>query len=581
MDRRLILALTLGVGVILLSNVLFPPAPTPAKGAAASASAPRGGAASPAASAPVGTSGTASGGVAGGTTPDATTAPVAATVAPVVPETIIVSTPRASFRFSSVGATLIGAELRDYASLRRAKTASAEAPRVELARPGQPLLGYALVVPGDTISLRAVPFAVTQRDSAGARLVSFAGTATSRAGATAAVTLTYAVALDTAMSYRTQVRATVSGLAGSPYLLIDMPRGLALSEADSGEALTHSAYSWLKRGGDANSMALTKLDPQTAEDSAERRIEPGPHAWVVSKSKYFMVGVLGPDAQQTPFAEVNFFGGIETPAGRPYNSATVVTELRGGNAAWELFVGPLEWRRLVGMGREFENANPYGGFMQGIIQPFATITMRILLWMKSATQLNYGWVLVIFGVAIRVILWPLNQSAMRSQLRMQRVAPELQAVQQKFKGDPQKMQAEVMKVYAAHGLSPFSTFSSCLPMLLPMPVLFALFFVFQNTIEFRGVSFLWLPDISMKDPYYIIPLAMGATMFLMSWIGMRNAPPNPQAKLMGWMMPVMFTVLFLNFASGLNLYYTVQNLAALPQQWLLAMERGKEQGRTT
>ncbi|HTE47264.1 MAG TPA: YidC/Oxa1 family membrane protein insertase, partial [Gemmatimonadaceae bacterium] len=113
----------------------------------------------------------------------------------------------------------------------------------------------------------------------------------------------------------------------------------------------------------------------------------------------------------------------------------------------------------------------------------------------------------------------------------------------------------------------------CLPMLLPMPVLFALYFVFQNTIEFRGVQFLWLPDISLRDPYYIIPVVMGASMFLLSWIGMRGMPPNPQTKMMSYMMPVMFTVMFLNFASGLNLYYAVQNIAALPQQWIISRER--------
>jgi YidC/Oxa1 family membrane protein insertase len=108
-----------------------------------------------------------------------------------------------------------------------------------------------------------------------------------------------------------------------------------------------------------------------------------------------------------------------------------------------------------------------------------------------------------------------------------------------------------------------------------MPVLFALYFVFQNTIEFRGVHFLWLPDISLRDPYYITPLLMGVSMLVLSWIGMRTAPPNPQAKIMGYMMPAMFTIMFMNFASGLNLYYAVQNLVAIPQQWLLTRERAK------
>jgi YidC/Oxa1 family membrane protein insertase len=106
-----------------------------------------------------------------------------------------------------------------------------------------------------------------------------------------------------------------------------------------------------------------------------------------------------------------------------------------------------------------------------------------------------------------------------------------------------------------------------------MPILFALYYVFANTIAFRGVSFLWLPDISAADPYFIIPLVMGVTMFALSWIGMRGTPPTPQTRMMSYMMPVIFTVMFFRLASGLNLYYAVQNLAALPQQWMLARER--------
>ena len=164
---------------------------------------------------------------------------------------------------------------------------------------------------------------------------------------------------------------------------------------------------------------------------------------------------------------------------------------------------------------------------------------------------------------------------MRASLKMQAVQPELQAAQQKYKNDPPKLQAEMMRIYKAHDMSPFSTLSGCLPAIIPMPVLFALFFVFRNTIEFRGVPFLWLPDISLHDPYYILPLLMGVSMFVLSWIGMRGAPPNPQAKMMMYMFPVIMTVSLWKFASGLNLYYTVQNLAALPQQWLIARERQK------
>jgi YidC/Oxa1 family membrane protein insertase len=112
-------------------------------------------------------------------------------------------------------------------------------------------------------------------------------------------------------------------------------------------------------------------------------------------------------------------------------------------------------------------------------------------------------------------------------------------------------------------------------MLIPMPVLYALYYVFQNTIEFRGVSFLWLADISQKDPYYILPIVMGISMFLLSWIGLRASPQNSQAKMMAYAMPLGMTFLFKNFAAGLNLYYAVQNMAALPQQWMIAQERAK------
>ena len=158
---------------------------------------------------------------------------------------------------------------------------------------------------------------------------------------------------------------------------------------------------------------------------------------------------------------------------------------------------------------------------------------------------------------------------------MQRLQPELTAVQAKYKSDPQKQQAEIMRIYKDHGMSPLSPLSGCLPALIPMPVLMALFFVFQNTIEFRGVPFLWLPDISLRDPLYVLPIVTGASMFLLSWIGMRNMPKNPQATMMLYLMPGMFTMFLLSTASGLSIYYLVQQIAAIPQQWLIANERSK------
>jgi YidC/Oxa1 family membrane protein insertase len=165
---------------------------------------------------------------------------------------------------------------------------------------------------------------------------------------------------------------------------------------------------------------------------------------------------------------------------------------------------------------------------------------------------------------------------MRTSLKMQQLQPDLQAVQNRYKDNPEKQRLEMMEVYKKHGMSPLSQITGCLPMFLPMPVLFALFFVFQNTIELRGVSFLWFGDLSSHDPLYILPVLMALSMYLLSWMGMKNSPPNPQAKMMSYMFPAMFLFFMWRVAAGLNLYYATQNLAALPQQWLLTRQRAKQ-----
>ncbi|HEX5581519.1 MAG TPA: YidC/Oxa1 family insertase periplasmic-domain containing protein, partial [Gemmatimonadaceae bacterium] len=470
-----------------------------------------------------------------------------------------VTTDLAVYRFSNIGAAPVSAEMRKYSSLRGGERGEA----VELSRDGAPLLRYRLVVPGDTILLDRVPFrlsrgAAAADSAAGAPLVYDASVSGAQ------VRIAYSVVPE---SYQLRVQGSVSGLPGRAFLLVDMPTGLRSAEADLADDLRHYAVAYKPTGDDAKGIGFGKLDP------GERQIVDRTLSWVAVKSKYFLVGLLSPEA--SPFVEVQVTGGPRTAKEATDAATTVVTPIKDGGFAFNVYAGPQEWRRLVAVGRDFENVNPYGGWLQGIVQPFSTLVMRVLLWLKDTTQLNYGWVLVIFGVAVRLIMWPLNQKAMRSTIKMQRLQPELQAVQKLYAKDPQRQQQEIMKVYKAHGMSPFSPLAGCLPMLIPMPVLFALFFVFQNTIEFRGVPFLWLTDISLKDPYYILPLLMGLTTFLVSWIGMRGTPPNPQAKMFTYVMPAALTLFLANMAAGLHIYYTVQNLAAIPQQWIIARERAK------
>ena len=556
MDRRFLLAIVLTIGVIVLSNYLFPPARSVTRAAGAdsttaSAAAPSGGAARAPAVTPPAASQAVSPAIRGG---------VATSGASVRAESVTVRTARASMVFTSLGAAPLAVTLDDYKRLGGRRGA----PELATIRaPGAPLLQYAVLSAGDTVRFDLVSFTVRRSNEGGRQTLDFRG---SERG----ITLNVRYQFDTthAGAYRVHTRASVEGAPTNAFLRLELPRGFESQETKPDEDATHLSYAFKPVKRSASSIAFSKPDP------GEMKLESGPFTWLAAKNKYFVVGLVS-DSLRTSFEELHVTGRDRVNKLATAAEAQVFAALAKGPVEFDLYAGPQDWERLREVGREFENVNPYGGWLQGAVQPFATIVMRVLLWMKRTTGLSYGWILIVFAIAVRLILWPMNQSAMRSSLKMQRLQPELQATQEKYKGDPQQLQQEMMKVYKAHNMSPLSPLMGCLPLLIPMPILFALFFVFQNTIEFRGVSFLWLPDISLADPFYVFPVLMAASMYVLSWLGMRNAPPNPQAKMMSWLLPGMMLVMFLNFASGLTLYYFVQNLAALPQQWLIASERSK------
>lgn len=563
MDKRFFLALMLTAVVIVVTPLLFPSATRRAPATVVTDSTRQTGIHTDSASRIPGNTSAASTGssglsrvppVAKPVEQQPSTTPGAASAAA---DTNIVKTSQFTYAISSLGAAPVSVVLDSYPSRRPgALSHSAELihTRTELAR-------YRLAFGSDTIALDTVAFQGTESASlAGAPVLTYTARTTGHD-----VRIIYSFVPD---SFLVRVSGAISNAPASSVLLIDLPRSLESNEADTTEDVGHLAVSFRTSRGDVTSVGFGKLD------TAKVRIEPGPLDWVAIRNKYFLVAYRAIDKH--PFTVLRMQGEPKVGKVTPTTNATVALPLSTtGTTAFDIYAGPQDFQRLQRLGNDLDEVNPYGGWIHGAVQPFVTIVMRALLWMKHTTQLSYGWVLVLFGVLIRLALWPLNQRAMRTSIVMQRLQPELQAVQKKHKDDPKRQQEAVMGVYKEHGMSPLSPLMGCLPMLLPMPVLYALYFVFMNTIEFRGVPFLWLPDLSMRDPYYITPLLMGVSMFVMSWIGLKGAPSNPQAKMMSYMMPVVLTALFLNFASGLNLYYAVQNVAALPQQWLLARERAK------
>ena len=554
MDKRFFLALFLSLIVIAISQLLFPPpkpVPNP-RGAIAkdSSSAPKAAASSTETLVTKAPTVTPSQGQAA-VVPSKTAAPGAA-------ETTAVSTPKATYTFSNIGAAPVSIVMRDY------KNRSPSGGLVDLAVAGSPLLRYRLVMPADTADLASVPFSLSRtKNINGEEILSYKALVKNLP-----ISITYTVPTDTTASYAIRVEGRVEGIQGQSYLITELPKSLQPTEADTVGDHRTLAYSFKPQRDHARSVLFSGLDP------GEKTLEAGPLNWVAVKNKYFVFGILAP-TNGTPFSEVTLTGGPRTSKIATTAAASAVQAIRNNTFSFDVYAGPQESQRLMRMGRDFDHVNPYGWrFLQSVVHPIASKVIQALLWMHNRLRLSYGWVLVILGILVRLALWPLNQSTMRSSLKMQELQPKLAAAQKKYK-DPVQQREAIMKVYHDAGVSPFAGLTGCLPALLPMPILFALFFVFQNTIEFRGVPFMWLHDISVKDPFYVLPLLMGASMYVLSWIGMRNAPPNPQAKMMGYMFPVMMTVVLLNMASGLNLYYTAQNIAALPQQWLLARERAK------
>lgn len=429
--------------------------------------------------------------------------------------------------------------------------------KVKLEIPGQPLIKYLLVTNNGTrIDLSGVVFNVVNDRN----IVTYTATIDGKP-----VTIRYDFVAD---SHVARVTGSVGGMEGG-YIVASMPTTLPVTEKDTIKDFNELAYVYFSKREGATRVSFKSLDP------GEKLTVTEPINWLAVKNKYFVFGLLaGKDSSS--FAETTITGGPRTSSVATNAEAQLVVPIKGGNFNFDMYAGPQEWKRLNSMGRDFDQVNPYGwAFLRGFLQPIATGVIRLVLWMHSNLNLSYGLVLICLGLLVRIVLWPLNQSTMRSSLKMQELQPELQAVQKRHKDNPLLQREEIMKVYKAHGTSPMAPVLGCLPMLLPMPILLALFFVFQNTIEFRGVPFLWVPDLSTHDPYFIWPVMMAASMFVLSWIGARNAPPNPQTKMMMYFMPGMMLLFFWKMAAGLNLYYAAQNLASLPQQWLISREQAK------
>ena len=565
-SRRFLLAVILMIAVMVVTNVLLPP-PPPLETGAVTDTATVSAQPQPPGATPTDTqAGLARppAGIAG----DPSAAPVpadtqaaadsAGVTAQLPDDTISVRSPIYDFQIATRDASLAGARLLEFSTLHEGR----EDEPVQLSPADVPgLFSYRLRIGNRDIPFSSLGF--TAVPDSGLRMDGDAGPQTlqltQQSGDDFGVDVAYTFDPD---RYLIDVRMVVTGGNGqTPNLFITMPRSLAMNEENVADDERALAYVVNNEREGINSMRLRSIDTE--------RVESGPLLWAAVKNKYFVTAAL-----QHPQSPIGFGGLTATPLPQENAAHMEVTLLPAadGAFAFRLFIGPQEPQRLAELGNNFQDVNPFGWrAFRPILRPLGHGIQWALYGMHDLLGIGYGWVLVLFGVIIRLLLWPLNAKAMRSQMKNMEIQPKLKEIQARYKSEPEKLQKEMLRLYREEGFNPMG---GCLPMLIPLPILITLFFVLQSTIAFRGVSFLWLPDLSRADPLYILPILLGLSMYAMQWLSSRSMTEvNPQMKFMLYAMPAVMTVIFLNFASGLNLYYTAMNFASIPQQVQIMRER--------
>ncbi len=278
--------------------------------------------------------------------------------------------------------------------------------------------------------------------------------------------------------------------------------------------------------------------------------------WVAQEDKYFFAGLVPLGVKATGKVWRAPSGEVLTGINLPQGENRIL-----------LYAGPKEHERLKQYGVELEYIIDFG---------FFSILARPLFWILKFLYRyigNYGWAIILLTIIVRVPFIPIMNRGQKSMKKLQALQPKMNEIRQKYKKDPQKMQKEMMELYKKYKVNPMS---GCLPLLIQIPVFFALYKVLLIAIELRGAPFMfWIQDLSEKDPYYILPIVMGITMFIQQKMTPTGAG-NPQQQKVMQFMPIIFTFLFLSFPSGLVLYWLVSNLLSIIQQYYVNKKLAKE-----
>jgi len=312
-----------------------------------------------------------------------------------------------------------------------------------------------------------------------------------------------------------------------------------------------------------------KLERVTAQKAGDWKVLDAPRAWAGVEGQYFATA-FAPEKQPARFA----LFGRERSEERPEEVG--VAWAPGGDGTARLFVGPKSYDLLRGIDSELRlglRRLVDFGFFEFIAVPL----FLSLKWLSRHLR-SFGLAIIVLTVAIKVAFYPITQGAMikmrRLQKQMKRLQPKIQHLKEQYArktksiDNRQKMNQEMMELYRREGVNPMAGMGGCLPLLLQIPILWALYSLLSAAIELRRAPFLYLEDLSARDPYFITPIIMGATM----WIQQRmsgTAVPDAAQRMVLNLMPLFMTWVFKDFPSGLVLYWLVNNLLGIGQQYLI------------
>ncbi|MDG1694161.1 MAG: membrane protein insertase YidC [Porticoccaceae bacterium] len=355
--------------------------------------------------------------------------------------------------------------------------------------------------------------------------------------------------------YRIGVRYIITNLSSEPWSATffgQFRRDSHQPETDSSTGMKPFLGAAL-REQDKN---YSKYDFDDIEDQAVKTSIQG--GWLAFVQHYFVSAWVPPEDNKNRYSLRKLQGNDVYLMAVTGESINVPSD-SSGEYKVDLYVGPKDQAVLKDMAEYLDLTIDYG-FLWMLAKPIFAALQMIQGFLG-----NWGWSIIVLTIFIKILLYPLSAASLKSMAKMRTLQPEMARIKELYGDDRQKAGQEQMALFKKHRVNPLG---GCFPMLLQMPVFIALYWVLSESVEIRHSPWIiWIQDLSAKDPLFILPLIMGASMFLMQKL--QPAPTDPMQAKVFQLMPIMFTFFFLMFPAGLVLYWTVNNLLSILQQWFV------------